>query len=574
MKIKNIFKNAAILGACSLVMTGCASDYLDTPVHGIISAEDVCATTENARAAALTLSAGMMRYWNNGGDPQISQFQAMAQGETGLTYYIGEMPGQDCFVNFIFEATTAWNIYYNQEPGYLNTGGWVWNRPTWMYCYSNIAQANEILYYIDGAEGDEGMREFTKAQVLTMRAHFYWRLLQVYAPRWEDSNNGEKLCSVVMRTGIDEPDEKPVTTMNAILDLIYSDLDQAIECYGKAGNYKRSLTYEPDLNICYGVYARVAALKHDWEKCREMAHKARQGYRPATTQEAMSGYMSFNTNEWMWAPAFSQVTNAIYGNWCTFMCCNTYGAINDRYTNSINIELYRQIPETDARREWWLTADKLTGVRADMLYNTRMVNATNLAWTGAPLLRAGRTWLDEHQAKYGIAGDPAYSGTTETTIMREGAQVKFWADGMQGNNTMCEVPFMRATEMYLYEAEACAELGLTSEAKALLEEINRPHNPEYTCTATGKDLIDEVRLYRRVELWGEGFNWYDLKRWNIPMKRLAWEEGNVNSGNMPQGLDKEVPVDQNNGWRHGIPISERTYNIAITTPIPGEILNN
>ena len=185
-----------------------------------------------------------------------------------------------------------------------------------------------------------------------------------------------------------------------------------------------------------------------------------------------------------------------------------------------------------------------------------------------------RTWLDEHQAKYNIAGEKAYSGDTKTSILREGAQVKFWADGMQGNNTMCEVPFMRATEMYLYEAEACAELGRSGEAQAPLEEINLPHNPEYKCTATGQALIDEVRLYRRVELWGEGFNWYDFKRWNIPVDRLGWEEGNSNSGNTPEGLNVVVPVSQNNGWRHGIPRSERTYNIAITSPIPGETLNN
>lgn len=93
---------------------------------------------------------------------------------------------------------------------------------------------------------------------------------------------------------------------------------------------------------------------------------------------------------------------------------------------------------------------------------------------------------------------------------------------------------MRATEMYLYEAEACAELGLSGDAQALLEEINQPHNPGYTWSATGQALIDEVRLYRRVELWGEGFSWFDYKRWNIPVNRLGWEEGNVNSGNMPK----------------------------------------
>ena len=569
MKIKNIFKNVAAAGACTLMMTGCASDYLDTPVHGIVDAKAICSTTDNARAAGMTLYQSMFRMSEN-----LAQFQAYIQGELGLGYYIGEMPGQDMFINFINDGIgSSWNIYYNQENGYINSGDYVWNRPMWLYCYANIAQANEILHYIDDAEGDEATRLLTKAQVYTMRAHLYFRLLQVYAPRWEDSNNGEKLSSVVLRTGIEEQDAKEVAPMKDVLALIYSDLDDAIKLFEQVGKFTRQTYYEPTLNVAYGVYARVAALKHDWEKCREMAHNARQGYRPATTKEAMSGYMAVNPNDWMWAPSFNQDVNAIYGNWNTFHCCNTIGANSNRYTNSIEISLYRQIPETDARRDWWMTVDKLTGVNEALAYNTRMVDQSNINWTGAPLLRAARTWLDEHQAKYEIPGSKAYSGETSTCVIRNGAQVKFWADGDTGEKQMCQYPFMRATEMYLYEAEACAELGRTTEAQALLEAVNTPHNPTYKCTASGQALIDEVRLYRRIELWGEGFNWFDFKRWNIPVKRMAWVAGDVNPGNTVPGLDVEIPTTRNNGWRHGVPVGERRYNTAITTPIPGEVLN-
>lgn len=577
MNLKNKIKNSAILGVSALMMTGCASDYLDTPYHGVTTSSDIAKTTENARATMLTLAAGMGRYWAIDQEPQLGPAQALNQGEVGMGYYFGEVPGQDCYVNFIYDVAPSWTIFYNQDPGMINSGGYVWQTPMWMYCYANIAQANELLYYIDGAEGSEEMREYTKAQTYTLRAHFYYRLLQMYGPRWEDSNNGEKLCSVVMRTTIDEPQDKAVSPMNEILDLIYSDLDNAIDCFSRGGTYDRTQTYEPDLNIAYGVYARVAALKHDWEKCREMANKARQGYRPATTAEAMSGYSSFNQHEWMWSPSFNDVDNAIYGNWSTFMCCNTYAAINDRYTNSINITLYRQIPETDARREWWLTVDKLSGVNMNMAYSSRGVNSVNQQFTAAALVRAARTWLDDHQTKYGIPGEKAYSGTGSgvdcTSVIRDGAQVKFWANGLIGSPTRANVPYMRATEMYLLEAEACAELGLTSEAQALLQEVNRPHNPEYTCTASGQALIDEVRLYRRVELWGEGFNWYDLKRWNLPLKREAWVEGDTKSGNIPEALGVEVPATRNNGWRYGIPNGERSYNMLITSSIPGEVVD-
>ena len=138
---------------------------------------------------------GMAAPWSEG---NMFPAQALMQGETGVSYYMGEIPGSDNFVNFILDSAPSWAIYYNMNEGNLSSGGYVWNTTTWVYSYALIAQLNEILATIDNAEGPDADRNFTKAQALTLRAHCYWRLLQVYAPRWEDSNNGEKL-TVVLR---------------------------------------------------------------------------------------------------------------------------------------------------------------------------------------------------------------------------------------------------------------------------------------------------------------------------------------------------------------------------------------
>ncbi|MCM1005637.1 MAG: RagB/SusD family nutrient uptake outer membrane protein [Prevotella sp.] len=570
MNIKKIIKNTALVGLGALMMTSCASDYLDTPVHGVTQSDQIASTTDKARQTLLGAVVSMCVPNSN---QLFAPPQCFWQGETGMSYYLGELPGSDNYLNFMYDASPGWIILYNQEPSCFTTGTYVWVRSCWLYTYAIIGQLNELLYYIDNAEGPAEEREFTKGQAYAMRAHCYWRLMQIYGPRWEDAKNGEQLSSIVLRTTIGEPDNKAVATTNEVYNQMYSDLNNAIEAFSKAGSTKRVLNYEPTLNTAYGTYARVAAMKHDWAKCREMANKARQGYRLATVNEGMSGYNSFNDNEWMWAPSFDNVDNMIYGNWCTFFACNSYGAINGRYTNSINITLYRQIPETDKRRDWWMTVDKLVGVNEKLAYNARAVNAVNQQFTAPALVNAARTWLDKRQNDYNNIGLAAYNGTgagTEASyVLRDGAQVKFWCDGLTGNNQMCQIPFMRATEMYLYEAEACAELGLTGEAQALLNEINKNYNPSYNCTATGQDLIDEVRLYRRVELWGEGFCWFDLKRWNIPMERIGWEAGNTQSGNIPPDLATKVPVTRNAGWRYCVPLEERVHNNEITVPIPG-----
>lgn len=571
MKLNKFFKGAAAT-ACILSMTGCASDYLDTPYHDVIPAEDICKTTETARLAVLGVCGrGMAAPWSVG---NMFPAQALMQGETGVSYYMGEIPGSDNFVNFILDSAPSWAVYYNMNEGNLSSGGYVWNTTTWTYAYALIAQLNEILATIDNAEGPDADRNFTKAQALTLRAHCYWRLLQVYAPRWEDSNNGEKL-TVVLRELPGEPQNKAVTTMNDILALCYNDLDTAIECFNNASGVKRQLHFEPTLNIAYGVYARVAALKHDWEKVRTMAHNARQGYRIATHDEIFNGYLQFNENEWMWSPSFAEIDNFIYGNWCTFFACNGTGANDHRYTNRINIDLYNQIPEGDERRDWFLTSEKLDGTVPMMFYSSFAVNPTTLTFNLETLVNASRTWLDAHKPA-NCTGNNAYqgsgSGDSATALIVNGAQVKFWCNGETGQNGVCQIPYMRATEMYLYEAEACAELGMTAEAQNLLNEVNQPRNPSYNCTSTGTDLLNEVRTYRRIELWGEGFCWFDLKRWNMNMTRRAWVENDITSGNIPSGIECNVAPSSNNGWRFGIPLSERNRNNFIVEPIPGELV--
>jgi hypothetical protein len=45
-------------------------------------------------------------------------------------------------------------------------------------------------------------------------------------------------------------------------------------------------------------------------------------------------------------------------------------------------------------------------------------------------------------------------------------------------------------------------------------------NPAYVLSAnTGQALVDEILFQRRIELWGEGFRFYDLKRTNSPLDR-------------------------------------------------------
>lgn len=95
--------------------------------------------------------------------------------------------------------------------------------------------------------------------------------------------------------------------------------------------------------------------------------------------------------------------------------------------------------------------------------------------------------------------------------------LKFNHNQIIGN---AELISIRGSEMYLIEAEAEAELGNDGAAQDILYEIqSRAQASAIKSTNTGQDLIDEILLERRKELYGEGFRWYDIKRRSLPFKR-------------------------------------------------------
>ena len=99
------------------------------------------------------------------------------------------------------------------------------------------------------------------------------------------------------------------------------------------------------------------------------------------------------------------------------------------------------------------------------------------------------------------------------------ASFKFHAANGEKRNystgNVTSIPMMRVEEMYLIEAEATAHYDATT-GKSLLQSFMANRDPAYTVPAAN-DLIDEIIFQKRIEFWGEGVIFYDLKRLNIGM---------------------------------------------------------
>lgn len=537
---------AGMLGACS-------SDYLQVDPVTVVSSATVQNTPEGAQSALYGLCGSMYTIY--------SDFDSNLQpnGEATLMVFYGDVLGQDYFSYFwMFRAPFIFPM-----ERFRDNATWMCTIP-WSYCYNLIGQANTILAGIDGIQQDVERMQFIKAQALTIRAHAYFRLLQLYGPRWTDSKNGEAMVCV-LRT---EPgtSEIPLSSMNDVIKLIYEDLTTAIGIF-ESNPTQRKFLWEPDEDVARGIYARTAMLRNDYETAEEMARESRKNNRyPIMTAEEYKGGFAESNGEWMWGnePEVDRVGYWSNGAW--YACNGAYVDWN-RGVGTINYELYRQMPEGDIRRDLFFTPDKLTMGQLSQasfwnknICSPSSMNLSSLLNMKNEYKRFGRRVIPEGgEAKWALPYVSRLSGHAECDVFF-GSQYKFW--GLDGYGTD-GWPFMRGAEMLLTEAEAACHNGNYEVAKKLLLELNEKRNPNYTCNLTGEALLEEVKLQRRFELWGEGFNWFDLKRWGEPLVRKPWKEGNVRSNNIPQSYECNIQPDAQSGWRWIVPQMETQYNSAI-----------
>jgi hypothetical protein len=81
---------------------------------------------------------------------------------------------------------------------------------------------------------------------------------------------------------------------------------------------------------------------------------------------------------------------------------------------------------------------------------------------------------------------------------------------------------MRVADMYLIEAEAQARQGNNSGAAQTLFALLSKRDPSYTLSAnTGTALLNEILLQRRIELWGEGQVFFDIRRLKVGLDRTG-----------------------------------------------------
>lgn len=535
---------------CLAGLTSCSDSWLDTTSTQTVEGDDLFSTTSNARLAINGLCRIMVQ--------QHSYYGQSFNGEGTMKLLYGEYMGET--FNFPY-MSPGWYPIMVGDANYTQSNSTIYDSYPWYYYYMLVSGANAVIGRVESAEGSQAERDFLKAEALTFRAYSFMRLSEFYCDPWYKSNEGAT-DGIVLRLNevadAGESTDMPLSTLAKTYEQIYDDLDEAIRLYQSSGLTRDDVYGDasstisfPDEKVAHSIYARAALNRQDYGKALSEAKLALgDNY---TLMDKSSYYSGFDTpnDEWVWG-VYNDASETIwYYGWQLYMACNGYYA-----QNGINVCISRsfieQFPDTDIRKGLFLTEKTFLNEGEKF---TDVVNANEGQTTGAFL-------SDDTYYKAN-----AYVKATVPEAVEQNfayASLKFQATGQPAVG--CQ-PIIRNSELLLIVAEAAYYEDATGkQSQDALNELNATSGRDaaYTCTKTGDELLKEIKKYRGLELWGEGFDWFDHKRWGDPVVRHGIKEDGNFSGYISGTYGfTESGEYVSTFWKWILPGRETDYNTAI-----------
>lgn len=329
-------------------------------------------------------------------------------------------------------------------------------------------------------------------------------------------------CPIVTDTlGEKASRNNPRATHEEMFKFIESDLNNA-EKYIVNLTSNRNNTL-PDLAVVYGLKARLYMWNEDYAKAKEYARKAIDTYggTPMSEDDATDTKKGFNDiTKWMWGAQYTTEDRAVkFGiiNFTSFASNETvFGYAGAGPMNMIGKSFYDRISDTDWRKTMWK------------------------APAGSPLEAKNKYVDSKMEMKNGVMEDVSKFKKRIPTY----GSLKFRPN--QGNYAESSIgvvtayPLMRVEEMYFIEAEAAERLAPGTGITLLENFMKTYRDPQYAYT--GSNAIDEILFQKRIELWGEGLSFFDIKRANVSVTRgyagtNFFEEWRFNTNGRPAWMN-------------------------------------
>lgn len=431
-------------------------------------------------------------------DARTLNFADYAIGYGGLMH-VRDVQTEDLSVaQSNYDHFTAWETVRSIGENYA-TAQWLWN-----YEYESILACNKLIGAVKALDEPTTDDLGALGAAYAVRAFWYLDLAREYeflpneafpSGTNADGNNVTNLTVPIVTDETSEQDARnnPRATHEEMFNFILNDLDSAatyIQNLDANQSYANDKTL-PHLDVVYGLLARLYMWNGDYQQAYQAASNAitlatrSYGASITTMTDCLTAVNTdlsaatytatcFNDiNKWMWGVSQtsenSTVTSGIL-NWTSWMTPEyTSGYASAGACSRIFIPLYNRINSRDWRRCFWDTED--------------LVNP-------------------------GISHKFQPNG----------------GDGTASSSVACATayPIMRVEEMYFIQAEAAAHVDPAKGAQLLTDFMKtyRIYNGDYTCNATTQEgIIEEIVFQKRIELWGEGQTFFDIKRLNYSVDR-------------------------------------------------------
>ncbi|MDO5614589.1 MAG: RagB/SusD family nutrient uptake outer membrane protein [Cruoricaptor ignavus] len=373
----------------------------------------------------------------------------------------------------------------------------------WRTFYSQIFQLNNIINAINDA-GITDNNRYLLGQALVLKAYSLDQLARFYTFSYIGHEND---LSVPLPTGT-ELVGLPRVTNTELYAKIQEDIEQGITLLD--GFNRGSNKAKIDQKTAKGLAADMYLWIGNYEKAAEYANAARQGFTLMDeTSYTTTGFSQLTNNtEAVWGFAHNALTTSVYASFFS-----NWDSTNRGYAGLLGV--YKQIDK------------RLYDAISDTDYRKKNFNgATAATYT-----------FNEVSKEY-----PAYTNFKfKDPSFFEGHYIYF-----------------RASLFYYIEAEALARIGRVAEARQVLYDITSVRDVAYALSNNSGDaLINEIILQKRIEMWAEGFAWWDQKRMNIPLDRNYTGTNHASFGRINQAVDADR-------WRFQIPQLEVNNNPSMT----------
>lgn len=371
----------------------------------------------------------------------------------------------------------------------------------WEMYYEVINDINTKIKGIEESPLTDASKTKFIAELRAMRGLCYFNLARIYQFSYAHVDKAAPCVPIYTEPTSAETKGNDRASVQEVFTQVLSDLDYAVANL----DTDRSSKFRVNKSVALGWRANVNLEMQNWSGAESDAREARGGYTlmdKATYQS--TGFNDINTGEWIWGFPFQP--DQTWGYASMFSHIDIFRPQNGYKNFFVNDNFVALFTATDMR---------------------------NVFVTPSPYYTSARPW--------------AHNGARKFQDRQPNA------DG--------DWVMMRASEMYLIEAEAMAhQPAKEAQGAALLYELQKHRDPQAVASGnTGSALIDEILVERRKELYGEiGTEFFDLKRYNRPM---------VRTGNHALTHTFTIPAGSNR-WNFQIPEDEYSRNPNITTQNP------